>query len=86
MTVRNTTNKVLSLADEGLISYRTLAEMALKWMSEDDVAEMARANELFIDDEDDEEIEIDSTYHDCSEEELRRMGVYGEEDDDYEDA
>lgn len=55
MTVRNTTNKVLNLADEGLISYRTLAEMALKWMSEDDVAEMARANELFIDDEDDGE-------------------------------
>lgn len=55
MTVRNTTNKVLNLADEGLISYRTLAEMALKWMSEDDVAEMARANELFIDDEDEGE-------------------------------
>ena len=55
MTVRNTTNKVLSLADEGLISYRTLAEMALKWMSEDDVAEMAKANELILNDEDEGE-------------------------------
>lgn len=55
MTVRNTTNKVLSLADEGLISYRTLAEMALKWMSEDDVAEMAKANELILNAEDEGE-------------------------------
>lgn len=55
MTVRNTTNKVLNLADEGLISYRTLAEMALKWMSEDDVAEMAKANELILNDEDEGE-------------------------------
>ena len=27
-----------------------------------------------------EEIEIDSTYHDCSEDELIEMGVFGEED------
>ena len=52
--VRKATCKALELADEGLISYRTLAEMALKWMSEDDVAEMLKANELDIDEEDEE--------------------------------
>lgn len=55
--VRKTTNKVLEMADEGLISYRTLAEMALKWMSEDDVAEMCKANELLLDEEDEEEVD-----------------------------
>lgn len=52
--VRKATCKALELADEGLISYRTLAEMALKWMSEEDVAEMLKANELDIDEEDEE--------------------------------
>lgn len=31
-----------------------------------------------------EEIEIDSMYHDCDEEELRRMGCFGDEEEDYE--
>jgi hypothetical protein len=55
MMIRKATTKVLELADNGLISYRTLAEMALKWMSEDDVAEMMKANELILEDEEDEE-------------------------------
>jgi hypothetical protein len=55
-TVRKVTCRALELADEGLISYRTLAEMALKWMSEDDVKEMLKANELDLEeDEEDEE-------------------------------
>ena len=52
--VRKATCKALELADEGLISYRTLAEMALKWMSEDDVAEMLKANEIDLEKEDEE--------------------------------
>jgi hypothetical protein len=51
--VRKTTNKILEMAGEGMISYKSLAEMALSWMSEDDVAEMARANDLLEDEEDD---------------------------------
>jgi hypothetical protein len=51
MEVREITNKVLDLAAAGMISYCDLALMALKWMSEEDVAEMCRANGLFIDDE-----------------------------------
>jgi hypothetical protein len=51
MDVRKNTNKVLELADEGLISWRTLAEMALSWMSEDEVTEMAEANELLYEED-----------------------------------
>lgn len=50
--VRQATNKVRELAEEGRISWRDLAEMTLSWMSEDDVADMARANDLLIGDED----------------------------------
>lgn len=50
--VRQATNTVRELAEEGMISWRDLAEMALSWMSEDDVAEMARANDILYDEED----------------------------------
>lgn len=49
--VRQATNKVLEMAEEGLISYRDLVIMALKWMSEDDVVAMLKANEVITDDE-----------------------------------
>lgn len=39
--------------------------------------------EHLIDFDDEEEIEIDTLYHDCSEEELRRMGCFGEEEDSW---
>ena len=50
--VRQATNKVRELAEEGMISWRDLAEMALSWMSEDDVADMTKANDLLIGEED----------------------------------
>lgn len=53
MITRRTTNKVLEMADEGMISFRDLAMMALKWMSEDEVADMCRANDLAIDEGED---------------------------------
>ena len=55
MSVREATNRALRLCEEGLISYRTLVILALKWMSDDEVAEMLRANELLYDDEEDNE-------------------------------
>lgn len=55
MEVRKTTCKLLELADEGMISYKTLAECALKYMSEDEVRDMAEANELLEDEEDEED-------------------------------
>ena len=54
MCVRQSTNKVLELASEGMISWRSLAEMALEWMSEEDVAEMCKANDLICEEEDEE--------------------------------
>lgn len=55
MITRKATNKALELADAGMITYRDLAIMALKWMSEDDVAEMLKANEIGIEEEEPEE-------------------------------
>ncbi len=55
MNVRKATCRALELADEGLISYRLLAECALKWMSEDDVAEMLKANEIDLGDRGDDD-------------------------------
>lgn len=55
MITRKATNKALELADAGMITYRDLAIMALKWMSEDDVAEMLKANEIGIEEEESEE-------------------------------
>jgi hypothetical protein len=41
------------MMDDGLISAQAIAEMALAYMSEDDVADMMRANDI-LDEEDDE--------------------------------
>lgn len=38
-----------------------------------------------FDEEDEEEVEIDTLYHDCSEEELRKMGCFGNSDEEVED-
>ena len=80
MNVRKTTCRALELADEGIISWKALAEAALKWMSEDDVAEMLKANEIDV-----EEAELDYLYHNASEDELREMGCFDNLDDE-EDA
>lgn len=52
--VREATCKMLDMMDEGLINPRDVADMCLSWMSESSVHEMMLANDLVIDDEDDE--------------------------------
>ena len=52
---RETTNKVLEMVDEGLLNPRDVVLMCLKWMSEDDVKAMAKANELLEEVEDEED-------------------------------
>jgi hypothetical protein len=47
--VRENTCKLLEMAEEGIISWQTLAECALDYMSEDDVSDMARVNDLLWD-------------------------------------
>lgn len=53
--MRTQTTKLLEMMDEGLISAAAVAEMALAYMSEDDVADMMRANDIL--DEEDEELD-----------------------------
>lgn len=52
--MRDTTNKILEMIDEGLLDARTVASACLKYMSEDEVEDMASMNE-FLEDEKDEE-------------------------------
>ena len=55
MATREATNKVLEMIDECGLDARDVALMCLKWMSEYDVKEMCKANEINLEDEEDEE-------------------------------
>jgi hypothetical protein len=52
--MREYTTKLLEMMDEGLITAESVAEMALAYMSEDDVKDMCRANDI-LDEEDEED-------------------------------
>ena len=52
--MRKETTRLLEMMDEGLISAQAIAEMALAYMSEDDVADMMRANDLLEDEDEDD--------------------------------
>jgi hypothetical protein len=53
--MREMTSKLIAMMDEGLITAEFVAEMALAYMSEDDVADMMRANDILLDEEDEDE-------------------------------
>ena len=53
--MRETTIKLLELADEGVISWETIARSCLCYLSEDEVEDMARVNELLLEEEEEEE-------------------------------
>jgi hypothetical protein len=53
--MREMTSKLIAMMDEGLISAEAVAEMALAYMSEDDVADMMRSNDILLDEEDEDE-------------------------------
>mgnify|MGYP000317594142 CR=1 FL=1 len=55
--MRDQTIQLLTMIDEGLISAETVAKMCLKYMSEYDVADMMRCNDIIDDD-----VEEDSNY------------------------
>lgn len=58
--VRKATRLVMEAMDEGALDPRTVADMALNWLSEAEVEEMARQNDLlFILDDDEDEDEDD---------------------------
>jgi hypothetical protein len=50
---REVTNKLLELIDNYALDPRQVVLMCLKWMSEDDVREMCKANEINLEDEED---------------------------------
>jgi uncharacterized damage-inducible protein DinB len=65
---REITNKIYEAVDEGLLSWEQIAEAAMRFMSEDDVAKMAHNEEFFLheqqEDEDEDEDEEDTEYLD----------------------
>ena len=46
--VRQATNRVLEMVEEGVLDKDTVIMACLKYMSEDDVADMAHSNEFFM--------------------------------------
>jgi hypothetical protein len=54
---REATNKILEMVEDGILDKDTVIMSCLKYMSEDDVADMAHANEFFINEEEDDEEE-----------------------------
>ena len=53
--MRKYTTKLLEMMDEGMITAESVAEMCLAYMSEDDVKDMCRANDI-LDEEDEDYI------------------------------
>ena len=49
---REATERILELVEDGLLDKDTVIMACLKYMSEDEVADMARINEFFYGDED----------------------------------
>ena len=60
--MRKYTTKLLEMMDEGLISASAVAEMALAYMSEDDVKDMCRANDILDEEDEDTIVEEDEEW------------------------
>jgi len=87
MDVRRVTNDIINAVEDGFLDWEEVARAALKYMSEDEVEDMARLNDwLIADDEDLEEdldIEFDEEYdddeiHTLTEEEALDMFLQGQ--------
>ena len=52
--VRQATDKILEMVEEGILDKDTVIMSCLKYMSEDDVADMAHTNEFFNNDEEED--------------------------------
>lgn len=49
---REATNKILELVEDGVLNAEYVLTACLKYMSEDDMRDMAHSNEIDLDDED----------------------------------
>ena len=58
--VRQATEKVLEMVEEGILDRDTVIMSCLKYMSEDDVADMAHSNEFFMTTNEEEDDNDDS--------------------------
>ena len=52
---RKVTNQILELVEDGILDPQAVMEACLKYMSEDDVADMAHCNELILEEEEEED-------------------------------
>ena len=52
--VRQATDKILEMVEEGILDKDTVIMSCLKYMAEDEVADMAQMNEFFINEEEDD--------------------------------
>ena len=52
---RQATDKILEMVDDGVLDKDTVIMSCLKYMSEDDVADMAHSNEFFINEEEEDD-------------------------------
>jgi hypothetical protein len=57
--VRKMTNRLLEAVESGLLDRDTVIMACVKYMSEDEVADMCHANEFGLEDEDENEDEAD---------------------------
>ena len=51
VNVRQATDKILEMVEEGILDKDMVIMSCLKYMSEDDVADMAHCNEFFLEEE-----------------------------------
>lgn len=58
--VRQATNDVIAMVEDGILTWEQVARAALCFMSEDDVADMAHANEFFLEEETEDPEEADA--------------------------
>ena len=56
---REATNKILDMIDEGILDRDTVIMACLKYMSEDEVADIAAINEFIVEEEEEDEEELD---------------------------
>lgn len=52
---RKSTNRLLEMVENGSIDPKAVVMMCVKFMSEDDVTEMCRINEVFVEEENEED-------------------------------
>ena len=57
---RKSTNRLLEMVENGSIDPKDVVMMCVKFMSEDDVDEMCRINEVFVEEDEDEEEDEES--------------------------